>query len=385
MFPLLVAASLLAAQPTPVVTRCQFTTAQVGSTITDRHLGPCSIELADNLLWHLDRSDSVSGYLDGQVTRRTTGKGAVVYVCDTGVLAAHQEFQRDGGGNAVVGGINAIAEVPQATCLGNPATNPCFGSETELIIFTHGTAVASVVAGKNIGVAPDAKIVAIRIQGNEADWMIAMKKVIEHAYAEGTPPFKTAIINISGGVGFSTQPQFEAMIRKMIAGVDKDGNPDPNGKKFLFVVAAGNVDPRDARTNKPAQCAADLDITLMPGNLGKLDGLVTVGGITSLNELWAGSCFGAAVDVLAPAADMFVASIAGIDQYRYLPLFYNSGTSYATPYVSGMAARILEEHPDYTPAEIEAKLKMSPSIVHGLPVPVDPVQEPAPVKRRSLH
>ena len=69
------------------------------------------------------------------------------------------------------------------------------------------------------------------------------------------------------------------------------------------------------------------------------------------------------------------------NRYRYLPVLTNSGTSYATPYVSGMAARLLELDPTLTPVQLEEKLKQSPSIVLGLPVPVD--APPEPPRRRA--
>jgi len=74
----------------------------------------------------------------------------------------------------------------------------------------HATGEGAVVAGKNVGLAPDAKIVAVRIIGDEAVWMKGME----------------AIINISGGVAFAAVPKFEAVMRKMIEGVDADGNPE---------------------------------------------------------------------------------------------------------------------------------------------------------------
>jgi Subtilase family len=76
-----------------------------------------------------------------------------------------------------------------------------------------------------------------------------------------------------------------------------------------------------------------------------------------------------------------VASSAGIDQYRFEPEIIRSGTSYSTPYVAGMAARLLEIDPTLSPRELERRLKASLSSVNGLPVPVMPVVG----KRRSVR
>jgi hypothetical protein len=85
---------------------------------------------------------------------------------------------------------------------------------------------------------------------------------------------------------------------------------------------------------------------------------------------------------------MFVASIIGPDTYRYKPEFSASGTSWAAPYVAGMAARLLEIDPLLTPAQLEVLLKASPSRVDGIPVPViieaHPPQE-GPRRRSVRH
>jgi subtilisin family serine protease len=382
---LTIAAVLLAGTLTPTSTLCKTSEVTVSTKTKNRKLDGCGGDATVNLLWNLDRSDSISGNLDGRVFRRTTGKGAVVYVCDTGVKASHDEFARDGGSN-VIAGLDLIASSNDKCTSANYASDPCWpeGADGQLFVFTHGTAVGSVIAGTNVGIAPDAKLVAVRIAGGTtAQWANAFNAIIKHAFDPATPPFRTAVINMSAGVSMKSEPALEALIRKMIGGVDQDGNPDAKGKRFLFVSAAGNSQPRDTNGD-PFGCNKDLTVNTFPSTLGRaIDGLVTVGGLAKDNTFWSGSCIGSAIDVIAPAEDIFTASLGGADQYRYLPLDGNSGTSYSTPYVSGMAARILEENPDLTPAEIEAKLKASLSYVAGYAVPIDPL--PAPPRRRALH
>lgn len=361
-------------------TRCQTVDVPVVGEVVERRLSDCGDAFPENVLWHLDRSDSTTGELDGRVTRKTTGRGAVIYVLDWGVLVEHVEFQRADGTN-VIAGIDAGG--PAVPGCANAALAPCIPPEkpAELLLYGHGTGVASVAAGKNVGVAPDASIVSVLAGGGGTAWAETMRRgleaIIRHAFEPSTPDYRTAIVNISGGAAdcaFGPKPghcltaaeRFDELILRMVGGVNANGDPDPAGKRFLFVVAAGNYYP-DARD----QCGPNRSVATYPAVLGtSIEGLLAVGGIDRDNRFWSGSCTGPLVEVAAPAPDIFVASISSSDAYRYLPERTRSGTSWATPYVAGMAARLLEVNPDLTPAQLETMLKTSPSRVEDIPVPV---------------
>ena len=363
-------------------TLCQTTEVPGDGGVTERRLVGCGEGFPQNLLWHLDRSDSSSGVLDNRITRKTTGRGAVIYVLDFGVMRSHQEFTRANGSN-VIAGIDAGG--PRANPCPDAVVAPCWfaGSPMTMLLFGHGTGAASVAAGKNTGVAPDASIVAVLIDGASSVMSIdALKKVIRHAYDPGTPSFRTGIITTS--VGMNPNPELEGLIMRMVGGVDADGNADPNGKRFLFVALAGNYYD-DPRMN---QCGPDRGVVAYPARIAPtINGVVSVGGIDRENAFWSGSCRGLLVEVAAPAQDIFVASILGPDTYRYKPDLNASGTSWATPYVAGMAARLLELDPTLSPAQLETLLEASPSRVDGIPVPVLIEQAPPPSgpRRRSAR
>jgi subtilisin family serine protease len=350
-----------------VSTRCQAEEVPAANVSTiDLRLIGCGEGFPDNLLWHLDRADSLDGTLDSQVTRRATGKGAVVYLCDTGVWRDHDEFTR-AEGSVVIGAIHVNGVGKDCPPDRDPALEPCYTSDATLSIFTHGTATASVVAGRNTGIAPDTKIVSVYMEtvGMNIDlWIKTFDAIIQHAWDPATPQFKTGIINMSFVPNYASAkdpkfPLFEKKMREMIAGVDRDGNPDLSGKRFLFVTIAGNY-----VAGVGNHCDANMNSNLYPGVLGSsIDGLITVGGIDSTNHIWDRSCRGETVDILAPAAEMFVASIGGRDHYRSGRDTLNSGTSYAAPYVAGLAALLLEEHPDLTPEELERIIKNNASHV----------------------
>ena len=348
-----------------ISTRCGAEQVRVGGTVDLRLIG-CGEGFPDNLLWHLDRADSSDGSLDSRVTRTATGKGAVIYMCDTGVMRDHDEFTR-AEGSVVIGAITANGVGSDCPSGRNPALDPCFSNDPTLSIFTHGTATASVVAGHNIGIAPDAKIVSVYMEtaGTSIDlWIKSLDAIIRHAWDPATPQFKTGIINMSfvPNVASANDPKFplfEKKMREMIAGVDGNGTPDPAGKRFLFVTVAGN--------RSDGQCDANMKSNLYPGVLGaSIDGLITVGGLDESNHISDRSCRGEAVDVLAPAANMFLASISAHDHYRGSG---NSGTSYSAPYVAGIAAVLLEKNPDLTPEELERIIKGTASHTANLDEP----------------
>jgi subtilisin family serine protease len=381
-------------------TLCQAGETNVpGTSIVDLRLIGCGEGFHDNLLWHLDRADSPNGALDARVTRTATGKGAVVYMCDTGVMRDHDEFARPDG-SAVIGAIYP-AGVGSPTCSStDPALVPCNGTDNDLLANGHGTATASIVAGRTVGLAPDAKIVAVympAVGSNIAGWVSALDAIIRHAWDPATPQFKTGIINMSFVPGFATPPDakfpaFESKMRQMIDGVDRDGNPNPNGKKFLFLTIAGNYLP-----GRGTHCDANMSSNLYPAVLGaSIDGLITVGGIDETNHIWDRSCRGDAVDILAPAADMLVASAGRHDDYRSGQLIggypLNSGTSFSAPYVAGLAALLLEKNANVTPRQLETILKQNASHVAnadevtagGRVAIFDLAPPPAPPRRRSV-
>jgi subtilisin family serine protease len=355
-----------------ISTQCRETEVALGRNHSAARLDGCGETASDDLLWHLDRIDQIAGELDGVFDRRNSGAGSVVYVMDTGVMAAHSEFAGSGG-SRVIAGIDATGSVSigRSLCASNDkALAPCFSDFDELPGASHGTAVASIVGGRNVGVAPEALLVSVRVMNERGlattrTYLDGLDAIIRHAWSPTSPTFRTGIINISGWVlerlnaedrnpvAFAT---VEAKMRAMIAGVDAAGRPDPNGKRFLFVVAANNTD---------GGCGTSGLIDRFPATVGKnVEGMITVGGMTASNTAWTGSCRGG-VEVLAPAQSIFSASITAGDHYRGRRPNLRSGTSFAAPIIAGIAARLLADRPDLTPAQLEAWITATPSRIES--------------------
>ncbi|HEX7706021.1 MAG TPA: S8 family serine peptidase [Thermoanaerobaculia bacterium] len=369
----LLAVSSLQLQAESVSTHCVETEVALDSTHSVARLERCGDDAGGPLLWHLDRIDQIGSTLDGRFDRRNSGAGSVIYVMDTGVKASHSEFASPVG-SRVIAGFDAASGVGpgRSRCTsGDRATSPCFDGFEELASASHGTSVASVAAGRRIGVAPEAFVVSVRVMNERGlattrTYMDGLDSIIAHAWSSGAPQFRTAVVNISGWVlerlDGNTPPahlvvtyaELEKKMRTMIGGVDAAGQPDANGRRFLFVVAANNVD---------GGCGPAGLIDRFPALLGsRTPGLITVGGMTADNMSWAGSCRGG-VEVLAPAQSIFSATITANDHYRGTRPNLRSGTSFAAPIISGIAARLLADRPDLSPEQLENWITATPSRV----------------------
>ena len=353
-------------------THCAETEIPLDGHTSVSTLDRCGDDLSAPLLWHLDRIDQVDAQLDGHFDRRNGGAGSVIYIMDTGILASHGEFA-SATGSRVIAGIDAGHGVPlgRSKCTSeNKATAPCYDNLEELASASHGTGVASIAAGKNVGVAPEAMVVSVRVMNERGlattrTYLDGLNAIVAHAWDPASPNFRTAVVNISGWVlerlkGMSLREPVvayaavEQKIREMIGGVDAHGRPDPKGKRFLFVVAANNTD---------GGCGPAGTIDRFPALLGhKMEGVVTVGGMTADNRSWHGTCRGG-VEVLAPAQGIFSATITASDHYRGRRPNLRSGTSFAAPIIAGIAARMLADRPDLTPQQLEWWIAATPSRV----------------------
>ncbi|MEV7770083.1 S8 family serine peptidase [Kitasatospora sp. NPDC086791] len=278
----------------------------------------------------------------------TLGSPSVkVGVLDTGVDDQHQDLAP-----------NFDAADSVSCAYGKPDTRTGAWRDVD----THGTHVAgTIAAAKNgkgvVGVAPGVKIASVRIAEPTSTLFYAENTVCGFVWA-GDHGFK--VTNNS----YYTDPwQFNCPDdldqAALIEGV-KRAQEYAEGKGSLQVAAAGNADydladkttdtasPNDSTPTTRTISNACLDIPT------ELPGVVTVAATGSGSGKASYSNFGRGViDVAAPGGDGATGVYSTLPGGKYGT---KSGTSMASPHVTGVAALIASTDPTLTPAGIRARL-----------------------------
>ena len=253
--------------------------------------------------WNLDRIDQRSPTPANGYRYEGDGTGVHVYVFDSGIRATHDQFE-----GRVAEGWDFVDDDADPDDTGPIA---------------HGTGVASIIGGKDFGVAKNVTLHAMRVlnqrnYGEEADVIDALDWVI----ANHESP---AVINMS----FTTSTYVEELERAVERAVDAG---------ITVVVSAGNT----------GENACDKYPAAFPG-------VITVGASDPNDARWVAdgpeSNVGSCVDLFAPGVDVECAG-----NWDDTASTTGSGTSEATPHVAGAAAIYLAAHPTATPADVAEAL-----------------------------
>jgi hypothetical protein len=360
-------------------------------------------------LWHLTRishrenstghsnSDRTAPNFDANYYRYTSsntgvaadGRRVTVYLIDTGVMAAHREFggrlagqrprveeavTKDGAGLPVAAAITDKSDrvAPDyAPPDFSRTTAPCEeriargGFElTDKAISAHGTAVASLVNGRYVGVADGAVVVSVNTISCEApddtgvstsaailisalDWILADAREPDR----DVPGLKKlAVVSTSrfhptvSGPYLITEPNL-GIVESAFMAVVNEGIP---------VVASANNQGADACDMTPSR------LSHRGGRQQNGFGVITVGGTEAddrrLDETGVKSNHGQCVDIWAPGSRL---SVASVEAKNYRGADIASGTSYSAPIVAGLLARILAAEPTLTVAQAWDRLALN--------------------------
>lgn len=259
------------------------------------------------------------------------GSGVTVAVLDTGVNASHPDLD------------DAVVDQEDFT---GDGTGDRDG---------HGTHVAGTVAGDGsadgnfTGVAPGADIMDVKVLGDDGGGSIS--QVIEGIeYADTND---ADVISMSlGGPGDIDDPIVDAV-----------NEAEANGS--VVVAAAGNAGPDRRTIGSPALAPSSIAVGATDGSTGELAGFSSRGPTT------AGIV---KPDLVAPGVDITAANVDGTaDSDTPDPYIEYSGTSMATPHVSGVIAMMLDADPDATPDRVRnTLLSTTDTPVDGATSPTDP-------------
>ena len=198
----------------------------------------------------------------------------------------------------------------------------------------HGTHVAGIVAANLdsfTGVAPDAKLVAYKVlnsrgQGRESDVIAGIERALD-PNGDGDFSDHAAVANLSlGGEGNPDDAASIAVDNAVAAGM-------------VMCVAAGN--------------SGAFHAVASPGTARNA---ITVGAVDNRDVLAPFSSKGPAAKLAMLKPDVVAPGVAIRSTYLAGGYAVLSGTSMATPHVTGAAALLRAIHPDWSPAEVKSAL-----------------------------
>jgi subtilisin family serine protease len=236
-----------------------------------------------------------------------TGLGVHIYVQDTGVRCSHTDF----GGRASP--VLDMTENRERECSGRDSS--CAGD-----VQGHGTHCAGSAGGTSYGVAPEAKVYAIKTLSDQGSgprsWQYSG---IDWVVTKGRRP---AVLSMSlGGRGA------DRTYTRVIGQATNQG--------VVVVVAAGNYNT-DACFFSPAFVAS----------------AITVGATDIRNDRASYSNYGSCNNIMAPGTNIVSAGVRSNTASVSL-----SGTSMACPHVSGGAALLLQQNPGWKTRQVLRRLQ----------------------------
>lgn len=274
---------------------------------------------------HLDRIDQRNLPLDNTYHFKNRGGGVNVYVLDSGVYTAHQEFLDAQGRPRAFVALKAGGQIFDA------ADDAAIANGQDLN--GHGTYVASLIGGRTVGVAKDVTLYSVRVLNSSASGKFSnFLAGVDYVYRRNVKP---AVVNMSLGELVTDDPTKASSLETAVQNLINSG--------VTCVVAAPDRDA-DASTESP----------------GRLADCITVGASDATTDARAGGFgYGPGVDLYAPGGGPVCVAIP-----VFSPGFPNNqvilrsgGTSTSAPLVTGVVAMYLHQFPSASPADVANAIK----------------------------
>jgi subtilisin family serine protease len=247
------------------------------------------------------------------------GKGVNVYVMDTGIRYSHEEFE--GRAHPLIdtsSGKFVKCEPDDYTCAAD--------------VYGHGTHCAGTVGGKISGVAKKVTMYSAKvIDDDKVGWTSRINRGIIYITNHGIKP---AVMTMSVGSPGSRS----VTMMWAIQAAEKKG--------IAAVVAAGN----SCVPGKPGNCSA---CSQSPAYIDEAITVSATDKADSRDRRYAN--FGECVDIFAPGFDVKSADGRKTSNTNS-GMWGMSGTSMATPHVTGVVAMLLQINKNIMPAEIKQAL-----------------------------
>ena len=263
--------------------------------------------------WHLDAIQLTSAR---QFGFSGTGMGVGVAVLDTGIEEVNEIMGRV---------VNAFR------------LDPATGNAVQITTYDthgHGTHVAGLVAGSTVGVAPKADLMNFIMiphgHGNISDFIFAIEFV-------ATRP-EISILNMSAGIHGFTGAMSPAISAILAVGI-------------LPVIAIGNEGPNTSRSPGNYSNVLSIGASTRNNSVAYFSG----GGTMNVNNQ-----IYTVPEMVAPGQDVTSCVVDGNYQSW-------SGTSMATPIVSGLAALIIEQNPMITEPNLRSEIMSALQTLPGIP------------------
>lgn len=256
-------------------------------------------------LWGLDRINQRNNDLDYEFHNQNVGSGVDVYVIDSGIEINHDILKY------------------------NSYMLKDYTKDEDNVDYNgHGTHVSGIIGGRKYGVANNVKMYGLKVfdssgSGSTLDIIRAMYEVLKRCIHKN----KKCVVNMS--LGGPYQQIYNDMINDMML------------HNIIVVVAAGNSNMDACKVTPAAAYLA-----------------VTVGATDPEDKKAKFSNYGNCVNIYAPGVGI-------LSSYKYNSYRYLSGTSMATPFISGIVSKLWGENPEYNSFEVVDKLyESSTFLIH---------------------